>query len=116
VKQRMGLWLFPYINAELKIKLWALISNLCLAFILLLPNHPFPFLASLLGNQFSMTAGQLQLHLSHLFSYAKIKNSDQKHCLFKNSVWMAYTVIFFWCSFLYLDWMQIDTPSLRKSL
>ena len=40
---------FAYINKELKIKLWALIRNLCLGFILLLPAHPFSFPAPLSG-------------------------------------------------------------------
>ena len=43
---------FPYINAEQKIKLWALIRNLCLGFILLLPARHFSFPASLSGTQF----------------------------------------------------------------
>jgi hypothetical protein len=56
----MGLWDFSYINAELKIKLWALIRNLCLGFILLSAACPFSFPDSLPDTQFSMAAGELQ--------------------------------------------------------
>ena len=49
LKQKDGSVGFAYINAELKIKLWALIRNLCLGFILLFPACPFSFPASLSG-------------------------------------------------------------------
>ena len=66
---------FPYINTELKIKLWALIRNLYLGFILLLPTCPFSFPAPtptpLSGTQFSVAAGQLQCTQYHSTKYVK---------------------------------------------
>ena len=94
LKQRGESVGFAYINTELKIKLWALIRNLCLGFILLLPARPFSFPASLSGTQFSVAAGQLQLR-SWIFII--FSTHDNIMLLPREVLKMCLKIIMTWC-------------------